>query len=131
MIAGMQADRAGVREWVDDLRRRGLAITTVNAFPLGSFQGDTVKDLAYQPPWPTPERQQDTQALIALVPLLCLSKKWSPLAPCLVPMPVGKQQSITSKSLGLGAGLPPLPFRHITKAAKSNSLPRTRTLVRA
>jgi hypothetical protein len=71
MVHGMRSDLASVREWVDDLRRRGLFITTINAFPLSSFQGEVVKDLAYQPPWPDQERQDATLGLLELAAILC------------------------------------------------------------
>ena len=53
------------------MARKGLRITTINAFPLQAFQADVVKDGAYRPPWPDAERCADSEALIKVVETLC------------------------------------------------------------
>lgn len=69
---GLQAIDQAVADpsLVDEMRRRldaaGLQTTTINAFPLGLFQADVVKQGAYRPDWTDPRRQQATQSLIAI-----------------------------------------------------------------
>lgn len=65
-IAECRADPARL----DDLRRAcddaRVAVTTINAFPLGRFQAPVVKEDAYRPDWSDPQRLADTEACIEL-----------------------------------------------------------------
>lgn len=78
-IAELQADArvlAGLRAACD---RAGVVVTSINAFPLQSFQAAVVKERAYEPDWSEPLRRHLTMALIpiaaALVPgeVVCIS----------------------------------------------------------
>ncbi|SFO88036.1 Xylose isomerase-like TIM barrel [Amycolatopsis arida] len=51
VAAGLAADPAARRRLTAELRARGLAVHTLNAFPYGGFHAEVVKHAVYRPRW--------------------------------------------------------------------------------
>jgi sugar phosphate isomerase/epimerase len=60
VAAGLASDRSARRKLAAELRARGLAVQTLNAFPYGGFHDEVVKHAVYVPQWTDPLRLRYT-----------------------------------------------------------------------
>jgi hypothetical protein len=72
VVSELTASDAALRSFGEGLRRRGLTVHTLNAFPYGDFHSERVKENVYLPDWTQPQRAEYTrqcaQVLAALMP---------------------------------------------------------------
>lgn len=67
VAAGLAADRSARLRLAAELRARGLAVQTLNAFPYGGFHADVVKHAVYVPKWTDSARLRYTLDCITVL----------------------------------------------------------------
>ncbi|MBK1786277.1 metabolite traffic protein EboE [Prauserella cavernicola] len=67
VAAGLASDPAARRTLAAELKARGLAVQTLNAFPYGGFHAEVVKHQVYVPTWTDPKRLRYTLDCITVL----------------------------------------------------------------
>ncbi|EID53111.1 metabolite traffic protein EboE [Saccharomonospora xinjiangensis] len=67
VAAGLAADPAALRRFAAELKARGLAVQTLNAFPYGGFHDTVVKHAVYVPTWTDERRLRYTRDCLTVL----------------------------------------------------------------